>query len=192
MSLSLDTLPSDSGSSLVKDGTPEEMDVDAEVIDVVDEAIAAVKSYKDRKPEEDYSPPEVNLHRDSIVPISVWFNFESPVHDPVDIKGSQMNPRHLTKGTISSTDSEEIISPKTNTHFVYPHPRATVFREDTPEPTNDVNVLNPDADIVHNALDDALDLANVSCQSPNEELDLDNQGWDILMNTMPKYLFPVG
>ncbi len=50
MSLSLGTLPSDSGSSLVKDGTPEEMDVDAEVIDVVDDAIAAIKEYKDRKP----------------------------------------------------------------------------------------------------------------------------------------------
>ena len=105
MSLSLDTLPSDSGSSLVKDGTPEEMDVDSEVVDVVDEAIAAVKSYKDR----DYSPPEVDLHRESAVPTSVWFNFDSPVRDPVDIKGSQMNPRHLTKGNISSTDSEEII-----------------------------------------------------------------------------------
>ena len=102
MSLSLGTLPSDSGSSLVKDGTPEEMDVDVEVIDAVDEAIAVVKEYKDRKPEEDYSPPEVDLYRESTVPISVWFNFESPVRNPVDIKGSQMNPRHLTKGTISS------------------------------------------------------------------------------------------
>jgi hypothetical protein len=37
-------LPSDSDSSLVKDGTPEEMDVDVEVIDAVDEAIAAIKS----------------------------------------------------------------------------------------------------------------------------------------------------
>ena len=55
-----------------------------------------------------------------------------------------------------------------------------------------VNVLNLDKNIVQNALDETLNLDNVSCQSPNEELDLDNQGWDILMNTMPKYLFCVG
>ena len=55
-----------------------------------------------------------------------------------------------------------------------------------------VNVLNPYEDILQNALDETLDLDNVSCQSPNEELDLDNQGWDILMNTMQKYLFCVG
>ena len=54
-SLSLSTLPSDSGSSFVKEGTPEEMDVDVETIDAVDEAIAAIKEYKDRVPEEDYS-----------------------------------------------------------------------------------------------------------------------------------------
>ena len=54
-----------------------------------------------------------------------------------------------------------------------------------------VNVLNPDKDIVQNALDETLNMDNVSCQSPNEELDLDNQGWDILMNTMSKYLFCV-
>jgi hypothetical protein len=46
-----------------------------------------------------------------------------------------------------------------------------------------VNVLNPNEDIVQNALDETLDMENVSCQSPNEELDLDNHGWDILMNT---------
>ena len=55
-----------------------------------------------------------------------------------------------------------------------------------------VNVLNPDKDIVQNALDETLDLDNVSCQSPNEELNLDNQAWDNLMDTMPKYLFCVG
>ena len=55
-----------------------------------------------------------------------------------------------------------------------------------------VNVLNPDKDIVQNALDETLNLDNVSCQSPNEELDLDNQDWDTLMNTMPKYSFCVG
>ena len=93
----------------------------------------------------------MDLHRESTFPISVWFNFEFPVRNPVDIKGSQMNLRHLTKGTISSTDSEEISSPKTNTHFVYPHPRATVFREDTHEPIHVVNVPKPDADIVQNA-----------------------------------------
>ena len=190
----MSTLPSDSGSSLVKEGTPDEMDADDETINVVDEAIAAIKEYKDRVPEEDYSPPEVDLHRESTVPLSVWFDFESPVRDPVDIKGSQMNPKHLTKGTVSSTDSEEIRSPspKPGTHFVYPHPRATVFRENTHEPINVVNVLNPDKDIVQNALDETLNLDNVSCQSPNEELDLDNQGWDTLMNTMSKYLFCVG
>ena len=74
------------------------MDVDAEVIDAVDEAIAAVKKYKDRKQEEDYSPSEVDLHRESTVPLSVWFHFESRVRDHVDIKGSQMKPKHLTKG----------------------------------------------------------------------------------------------
>ena len=42
-----------------------------------------------------------------------------------------------------------------------------------------VNVLNHDKDIVQNALDENLEPDNVSCQSPNEELDLDNQGWDI-------------
>ena len=78
----------------------------------------------------------MDLHRESTVPLSVWFDLESPVRDPVDIKGSQINPKHLTKGTISSTDSEEIRSPspKPGTHFVYPHPRATVFIENTPEP----------------------------------------------------------
>ena len=55
-----------------------------------------------------------------------------------------------------------------------------------------VNVLNPDKDIVQNALGETLDMDNVSCRSPNEELDLDNQGWDILMNNIPKYLFCVG
>ena len=154
------------------------MDVDVETIDAVDEAIAAMKEYKDRKPEEDYSPPEVDLHRESVVPLSVWFDLESPARDHVDIKGSQMNPKHLTKGTISSTNSEEIKSPspKPGTHFVYPHPRVTVFRENAPEPINVVNLLNPDKDIVQNALDETLDLDNVSCQSPNEDLDLDNQG----------------
>ena len=121
-----------------------------EVIDAVDKAIAAVKKYKDRKPEEDYSPPEVDLHRESTVPLSVWFDFESHVCDLVDIKGSQMNSKNLTMGTFSSTDSEEIRSPspKPGTHFVYPHPRATVFKEDTPEPINVVNAPNPDEDIV--------------------------------------------
>ena len=87
-----------------------------------------------------------------------------------------MNPKHLTKGTISSTNSEEIRSPspKPGTHFVYTHPRATVFMENTPVPINVVNVLNPDKDIVQNALDETLNLDNISCQSPNEELDLDN------------------
>ena len=46
--------------------------------------------------------------------------------------------------------------------------------------------------ILYKMLDETLDLDNVSCQSPNEELDLDNQGWDILMSTMPKYSFCVG
>ena len=46
------------------------MDVDVETIDAVDEAIAAIKEYKDRVPEEDYSPPEVDLHRESTVPLS--------------------------------------------------------------------------------------------------------------------------
>ena len=78
---------------------------------------AAIKEYKDRKPEGDYSPPEVDLHRESIVPLPVWFDFESPVRDPVDIKGSQMNPRHLTKGNISSTNSEEIKSPSPRAAF---------------------------------------------------------------------------
>ena len=55
-SVSLGTLPSDRDSSLGKDGTPKAMDVDVEVIDAVDEAIAAIKQYKDREPEEDYSP----------------------------------------------------------------------------------------------------------------------------------------
>ena len=118
-SLSLSTLPSVSGSSHVKEGTPDEMDVADETIDVVDEAIAAIKEYKDRVPEEEYSPPEVDLHRESVVPLSVWFDLESHVRDHVDIKGSQMNPKHLTKGTISSTDSEEIKSPspKPGTHM---------------------------------------------------------------------------
>ena len=80
------------------------MDVDDETIDAVDEAIAAIKKYKDRVPEEDYSHPEVDLDRESIVILSVWFDLESHVRDPVDIKGSQMNPKHLTKGTTSSTD----------------------------------------------------------------------------------------
>ena len=113
----------------MKDGIREEMDVDVEVIDELDEAIAAIKEYKNREHEVDYSPPEVDLHRESTVPLSVWFNFESLVLDPVDIKGSQMNPKHLTKGNMSSTDSEEIKfpSPKPGTHFVYPRPRATVF-----------------------------------------------------------------
>ena len=91
-----------------------------EVIDAVDEAIAAVKQYKDRKPEEDYSPPEVDLHRESTVPLSVWFNFESHVRGHVDIKGSQINPKHLTKGTFSSTDSEEIRSlHQIHVHILY-------------------------------------------------------------------------
>ena len=53
----------------------------------------------------------MDLHRESTVPFSVWFDLESLVRDPVDIKGGQMNPKHLTRGTISSTDSEEIRSP---------------------------------------------------------------------------------
>ena len=72
------------------------MDVDVEVINAVDEAIAVVKRHKDREPEVDYSPPEVDLHRESTVPLSVWFDFESHVRNPVDIKGSQMNHEHLT------------------------------------------------------------------------------------------------
>ena len=69
----------------MKDGTSE--DVDVEVIDAVDEAIAAVKQYKGRKLEEDYSPHEVDLHRESTIQLSVWFNFEFHVRDPIDIKG---------------------------------------------------------------------------------------------------------
>ena len=55
-----------------------------------------------------------------------------------------------------------------------------------------VNVLNPYEDIVQNALYETIDRDNGSCQSPNEQLDLNNQGWDTLMNTVPKYLFCVG
>ena len=97
-----------------------------------------------------------------------------------------MNPKHLTKGTISSTDSEErrSPSPKPGTHFVCPHPRVTVFRENTPEPINVANVLNLDKDIVQNTLDETLNLNNVSCQSSNDDLDLDKQGWGILMKKM--------
>ena len=44
-SVSPDTMPSDDDSSLVKDGSLEEMDVDVEDVDEVDAAFAALRRY---------------------------------------------------------------------------------------------------------------------------------------------------
>ena len=35
-------------------------------------------------------------------------------------------------------------------------------------------------------------MSDVNAQGSHEELDLDNEGWDLLMDTMPKYSFCVG
>ena len=41
-------------------------------------------------------------------------------------------------------------------------------------------------------MNETLDLSYVNAQGSDEELDLENDGWDLLMNTLPKYFFSVG
>ena len=63
----------------------------------------------------------------------------------------------------------------------------SIIREGTPEPNEKVQDLSQDN--VLNVPNDTLDLSNAIAQGSDEELDLDNDGWDLLMNTLPKYFF---
>ena len=66
----------------------------------------------------------------------------------------------------------------------------SIFREDTSE--LDDKVQNLSQENVQNILNETLDLSNVNAQGSDEELDLDNDGWDLSMNTMPKYYSSAG
>ena len=76
------------------------------------------------------------------------------------------------------------------THMICAKPGVSVFREDTSEPDDKVQSLSQEN--VQNVPNETLDLSNVNAQGSYEELDLDNDGWDLLMNTLPKYFFSVG
>ena len=89
----------------------------------------------------------------------------------------------------NSPEVEEIVSPveEPGTHRVCPKPGVSIFREDTSEPNDKVQNLSQEN--VQNVLNETLDLSNENAQGSDEELDLDNDGWDLLMNAIAMYFF---
>ncbi len=158
-------LTSDDDSSLVKNGSPDDTEMTDEVVDQVDAVIAALQKYRDKEPE--VSSPN-------------WYGY-SP--EPVPIEDSITQ---LKGNFVNSPDIDEIVSPDEGN----PKRGVSIILEGTPEP--DETVQNLSQDKVLNVLNDTLDLSNVIAQGSDEELDLDNDGWDLLMNTLPKYFLSVG
>ena len=90
-------LASDDSSSLVKNGSPEDMEVDDEIVDQVDAVIAALQKYRDKEPE--VSP-------------SNWYGYSpEPIH--VDDTNTQ-----LKENFWNSPEDEEIVSPVEEPGFV--------------------------------------------------------------------------
>ena len=131
-----------------------------EVVDQVDAVIAALQKYRDKEPE--VSPP-------------YWYGY-SP--EPITVEDTETQ---LKENFVNSPEDEEIVSPDGG----YPKRGVSIFPKGTPE--SDDKEQNLSHDNVLNVLNETLDLSNVNAQGSDEELDLDNEGWDLLMNTMPKY-----
>ena len=105
-------LAGDDSSSLVKNGSPEDMEVDDEIVDQVDAVIAALQKYRDNEPE--VSP-------------SNWYGY-SPGPIPVEDTNTQ-----LKENFRNSPEDEEIVSPveEPRTYRICPKPGVSGFREDT-------------------------------------------------------------
>ena len=107
-------LASDDSSSLVKNGSPEDMEMDDDVVDQVDAVIAALQKYMDN--ESEVSP-------------SNWYGY-SPEPIPVEDTNTQ-----LKENFWNSPEDEEIVSPveEPGVTRVCPKTGVSVFREDTSE-----------------------------------------------------------